>query len=705
MGRVRNRRDAGNVGQVGYAQRFVFVRLRCGRDVNRVRVGAREIGAGGGVTILGGKARSLRRRAKRDEQDTAPAQPDNDTEAEPTDGGSSPADGATGQAGGGSSRADAASGLAHRGPAAGSAAVVPGDAAGQEPDAAGAEPEGASRARRVVLAAPGGGLPKRLYGRDALVKRLGGLLWAPDGRAHVLAGAGGTGKTAVARAVAREATRRGVPVWWVPAGDARTAAVSLLDLAADLGAQPAEVAQAGAGQRDAADVLWRYLEQRAPWLLVFDGADDPAALAGAGADAGWLRRTQGGLIVVTSRNGDGQAWGRHAELHPVEPLDPAAGASVLTELATGAGSAAEAAALAERLGGLPLALRHAGSLLAIGGETFGSYGRELGDREGVTGTRELALEALADGGRPQARAVLRVLCCLAPSALIPAGMLDADVLAKACDGGAGQAEKAYDGDAGLAEKPRDDAGLAKKTLRALARTGLIETQDAGVTVHQLVCETSRVYTGDAARAGGIAAGLLAAAAGRLDTRDPADWPDWVTLQPHVGAAFAYLGGVLGDDDLAVLAAVAAATALAFLHGGHSAAAAELAADALRHTKRLGAGHDAVLALRDAVAQGAGYQHALLLARQGRYEPAERELRELLAAQARTLGPDHPATLAARHDYALVLAQLGLHARAALELGDLLAARVRILGPEHRDTRVTRRWQALLARAGGPLRSG
>jgi hypothetical protein len=607
------------------------------------------------MTLLVGKARSLaaRRRAKRDEPSAAPR-----IEGVPADDGVAEA----------------------------AAAVPANEGGGPADEGAGSAEEGAGPARRVGFQAPTAGLPARLYGRDGLLRRLAALVWAPDGRAHVLAGADGTGKTAIALWVAREVASRGVPVWWVPAADARTLTVSLLDLAADLGAQPAEVAQAGAGERDAADLLWRYLEQRAPWLLVFDGADDPAALA----EPGWLRRTQGGLIVVTSRSAGERTWGPHAELHPAGPLDPAAGGNVLADLAPHGGSALQAAALAERLGGLPLALRHAGSLLTASGQAFSDYG-PVDSRDVVAGTRELALEALAAGGRPQARALLRVLCCLAPSAVIPAGMLDMDVLGRVCDG---------------------DAGLAKKGLRALARVGLIAGQDAGVTVHPLVCETSRVYTGDAARAaGGVAVAMLAAAAARLDAT--ADWPAWVVLQPHVSAVYDYLGGVLGDADLAALTAVASATAQAFLHAGRTAAAAELATDALRHARRLRARHNdkhsgehtAVLALCDAVALGTGYQLARLLARQGQYEGAQQCLRELLDAQARTLGPDHLSTLTARHEFGLVLAQRGQYAQAAREFGDLLAARVRVLGPEHRDTRVTRRWLAHLTAADATLRSG
>jgi hypothetical protein len=643
-----------------------------------------------------------------------------------------------------------------------------------------ADPE-VTGARLAALLEPAGVVPGRLRGRDHLIARLEALVWAPDGRTHVLAGPGGSGKTAVALRVAREAARRGVPAWWVPAPDAHAVTARLVELAALAGARPGEVAAAKAGQRDAADLLWRYLEERAPWLLVIDGADDPDTLTGAG----WLRRAQNGLVVVTSRAGDRGAWGRHTEVHTVVPLDPAAGGRMLADLAPEAGPAADAAALSERLGGLPLALRHAGCQLAgglgagdgglgaaagglgagggglgaadgrgaageegtsaTGGGTFGDYAlgvdRRLGDaeRDGrtVAGvTREMGLEALAATGVPQARALLRVLSFLAADVVIPGSMLDLDVLAGACDG---------------------DAGRAAEGLSALAAAGLVTAlgdsgpggdMTAGVLVHPVVADASRVYTGDAARAGGVAVGMLGAAAAALDggtldggTLDggAGERAAWLGLAPHVSAVYRYLGGVLGEADLAALTALAGAAAGAFTDAGCTAIAAEVATGALRHAQRLGGDHPGVLALRGAIARArswhengegneeelldllaaqlrvlgpghqdtldTGHQLARLLARQGEYERAERRLRDLLAARARTLGPDHPSTLTAWHDLGLVLAQRGQYAQAAREFSALLATRARLLGPDHRDTRVTRRWLAHMAAADTTVRSG
>jgi len=549
------------------------------------------------------------------------------------------------------------------------------------------------RAKLAALLEPAGEPPTRLRGRDQLLGRLDALVWAPDARTHVLAGPGGSGKTAVALWLARGAARRGVPAWWVPAADTQTVTVRLAELAACVGARSGEIAAVKAGQRDAADLLWRYLEQRAPWLLVIDGADDPGAVSGL------LRRTQTGLVVVTSRVSDRAAWGRHTEVHTLGPLDPAAGGQVLVDL----GVSLEPTALAERLGGLPLALRHVGSQLAAGLVAAEDV-RNLERRAIVAATRELGLEALAAAGVGQARALLRVLGFLAAGVVIPAAMIDFD-----------------------------DEGL-----RALAAAGLITTIPAGVIVHSLVSEASRVFTGDAARAGGVAVGMLTAAAATLDEGAPRDWPAWAALAPHVSAVYGYLGGVLGEADLAKLTRLAGTSAAAFLNAGWATVAAELATAALRHAMRLGAEHPSVLRLRgvavraqdraqDTVTEaelrdlldtqlrvlgpehpdtlGTGHQLARLLARQGEYEWAERRLRELLASYTSTLGTEHPSTLTTWHDLGLVLAQRGQYGQAAREFAGLLEARARLLGSEHRDTRVTRRWLAHMAAADATVRSG
>ena len=539
----------------------------------------------------------------------------------------------------------------------------------------------------TVLRAPTGRLPEHVRGRAELLARLRVLTDSPDGRVHLLAGLGGTGKSTVALRTAEEAAQSGRPVWWVAAGDAGTVTTALLGLARELGAPPGEVAEALAGQRNPADLLWRFLEPRPGWLLVFDNADDLAALAvsgaGAGEGTGWIRPAASGLIVVTSRISDPHAWGRHVEVHAVGWLDPATGAQVLADLAPGAGSLEDAAALSERLGGLPLALHHAGSHLAsdfAAERTFTDYTQALesrfghlmghgaeGDRAIVTSTWELSLDALAARGRPQARPLLRVLSCLAPATLIPPGLLDSAVLGRVCD----------DGEDGVPDG-----------LEGLSSVGLIATQPApagtrpGVAIHPLVAETNRLRldSEDPERAGGVAVGLLTAASARLRYDSPGDWPAWLELGPHLNAIYGYLASRLADTDLAALARVSAEVALAFVWAGSYPASEELARSALHHATRLGADHEVVLSLRYQVAGAHRFR--------GEYAEAERELRAVLATRLRVLGPDHPNTLTTRHEIALMLGQRGEHEQAEQEFRAVLDARTRVMGAEHLYTLAT-----------------
>src|SRR5262249_12127511 len=142
----------------------------------------------------------------------------------------------------------------------------------------------------------------------------------------------------------------------------------LLGLALELGAPSGEAEEARAGLRNPAEVLWARLEDQSGWLLVVDNVDDVDAMMVAGAavgdGTGWLRSTRAALGGVTSRVADKTVWGRHSVVHIVGCLPEADGARVLMDLAPHAGSAQQAAALSARLGGLPLALRHAGSYLA-----------------------------------------------------------------------------------------------------------------------------------------------------------------------------------------------------------------------------------------------------------------------------------------------------------------------------------------------------
>ena len=554
--------------------------------------------------------------------------------------------------------------------------------------------------RRVppaVLPPPVGRLPAEVRGRAGILQELAELARHPDGRVHALAGLGGLGKSTVALAVARDAAAAGLRTWWVAVADPVSVASALLALARKLGAPDGEVAEALAGRLNPSDVLWPCLEAAPGWVLVLDNADDPAALAvagrRAGEAAGWLRPTLAGLVLVTSRSGEAQAWGPMARVHRIGPLDALNGGQALLDLAPVAGDVSQAAALSSRLGGLPLALHQAGTYLAspfAAQRTFDAYGQVLeeqfgellgrgdDDRARVTGTWEVSLAALDARGCPQARTLLRLLSCFAAATPIPPGLLALDALGRCCGG--------------LAE--------AEEGLAGLLATGLIDVRDGAsrsppsVVIHPLVAEMTRRQAGVSLDASfGQAVGLMGAAVGHLDVEDPADRPGWQAVLPHLRFLLTIKAGA-AESLPAGLADNAARASAALSWTGSYLAAFELADAALNRMANPEHDSSSVLALR--------FQRAIAARYLGRTAEAETELRDVLAGRQQTLGTDHPDTLTAEHYVAATVGDRGRNADAEAMFRHVLAKKLELLGPEHPSTLSTRHWIAgVLARRGMP----
>ena len=337
-------------------------------------------------------------------------------------------------------------------------------------------------------------------------------------RAFVIAGMGGLGKSTVALTAGRMARERGYRVWWVRAADSALLTSGMLEVLRELGAPESVTVPVREGARTAPARAWEFLNgdhvAGRRWLLVFDGADNPAVLAGADATTptdgtGWLRADPAGLVIVTTRIRDPQVWGTRVTLRELKPLDDEAGAEVLRDLApevTDPGGH-EARDLSRRLGGLPLALHLAGAYL---GSPFARWSTFAGYREALDGvelpaaiadidergadihatvqrTWDLSLDALATEGRPQARPLLLVLSCFAPATPIPAWLLQLPPLADLLGSQPGA--------------PADNHGTERRRLRdglqGLSRTGLIDISSGGspagvnaVTVHPVVADAS-----------------------------------------------------------------------------------------------------------------------------------------------------------------------------------------------------------------------
>jgi len=500
-----------------------------------------------------------------------------------------------------------------------------------------------------------------LRGRDDLLAELTGV----RGQVHVLHGLGGCGKTRLALEAAHLVQQSGADVWWISATEAGELVAGMRSLGRRLGITDAELAHG-----DAADRIWqRLLTWPEPWLLVLDNADDPQILAGAGrrvADGrGWLRpvTSAAGLVLVTTRDGTEASWGKYCRRHRLKVLGADDATDVLLDHAHHrpvVGADDDAADLAERLGGLPLALRLAGSYLyesasvplafadpgvirtyrqyreALDGGKFPAPSAELTQdqaRELIARTWDLTLDLLDARQVPEARRLLRLLATFADAPIPYELLLHPDTMA---------ASPLFEAITG----PR-----LWQVLQALDGFGLIDLDaDGDVAVarlHPLVRDASQVADEQSPAYAALASGLLERAASAPETglpEDPPVWPLWQLLAPHAIHVFdSVTTAPAWADEVAVAAAAAAYWA-------------------------------------------ARYQTA-----RGLHVQAEAMLRRVLAIQEEALGAEHPDTLNSRHAVAWVTAERGDHAGAEAEYREVLAAELRVLGPDHPYTRVTEEW--------------
>ncbi|MFC8257468.1 FxSxx-COOH system tetratricopeptide repeat protein [Streptomyces sp. NPDC057291] len=495
---------------------------------------------------------------------------------------------------------------------------------------------------------------ERIRGRGTELALLTGMLRRPQGRFAVVCGAGGLGKTTVAAQLASQAEEAGWAVFWLRWRTSEDLAQQLTQVAVACGLPEASLEAARAGQENLPDVIWRQLQLSRRWLIVLDNVDEPQVV-GPGHEQvahyrGWIRPHGGGLLLVTSRDTSRQVWGPRAELLRLEPLGVQDASRVLLDAAPQAGTQEQALELAARLGGLPLALHAAGSYLATATSryrTFDHYRRALDvelstllgaqhpdasapdvARTVVRHTWEVSLDQLTEEGSMLARPLLRMMALLA-QAPIPLSLLTPSLLTAAT----GEPVTVVSTEAAL-------AGLHRYGLLGLTEpaTGLelAEEDGAQVVLHPLVREISALAleaeTTDLAQWHLALTDRLTEAVSDVVGAGRSGWPAAHLLAPHMG--------LLLD---------------------HST----------RETSTNA--RDAAAAFADVLGSAGAYA-------------LERVLRQqILDAQIRFLGPDHPETLTSRNDLAIALGGMGEFAQAAELHRQTLEDRIRVLGPDHRDT--------------------
>ncbi|MFJ8641923.1 tetratricopeptide repeat protein [Streptomyces sp. NPDC093610] len=524
---------------------------------------------------------------------------------------------------------------------------------------------------------PIGRAPAILRDRGELIGRLREAVTKDAGSTvFVLHGLGGCGKTAVACALFEHATReRGRLGLWVNASDQASLRAGMLAVAADRGAKDGELMAARNGLRAAADLVWDHLDRSdKAWLLVLDNADDPAVLR----DGGWLRTSPRGTVLVTTRQASGHWWPA-AELLYVDVLPREEAAQVLRDLAPGTGSAEDAAAIADSLGRLPLALTLAGGFLAhqvIAPWTMEEYGRRLQERSDpielidqgaldagndsrhlVSGTWQLSLNSLAGQNLPEAVTLLRLLACWSndplPLSLLANVRLDLTL-------------------------PADRVELALRGLLDHSLTELVPGDIRCLRTHGVLLDSvARVTPADerdqlAAAAAGLLLHSLPASPER-GLRDSLLTP----LTPHV---LALLRRVMTWPEITIGTAESAATcALRLVTAQHrsgdyaSALATAEQATALVQ-RRLGNDHVLALRLRQRIGKATD--------RLGRLDAAADLHRGLLDDFERVCGPEALDTLTTCLHLSRPLVWLDRVTEAVQLMHRAVAGRAALLGPWH-----------------------
>nr|WP_272902860.1 tetratricopeptide repeat protein [Streptomyces sp. BA2] len=387
----------------------------------------------------------------------------------------------------------------------------------------------------------------------------------------------------------------------------------------------------------------------------------------------------------------------------MDPVDEGAGARVLLDLAPRAGDEAEAQLLAQRLGGLPLALYLAGTYLDTAvarWRTFADYRHVLDSGGGVrllddpraeargvvTRTWEISLDDLARCGVPHARPLLRLLSCWAPATPIPLDLLDARHIACLLRPRAfGQIDE---GDA-------DNADQLEEALRGLDKLGLIEARVSGpqtaIVIHPVVADANRIHLSSAvARPGDepdanlvrrVAVEVITSELSGLSPYAPADWPRFRLIGTHLRTLLDTVAPHLTQEHLAALVSAVCTTGCAIDQSGAIDVGESLCLAALDRASGLDADHPVVLQLR--------HQLAWDSAAMGRRNQAEAMYRQVFVARRRLLGEDYPDTLVTRHELAWIAAAQERREEAESGYRRVLPALRRVLGEEHIATLFTR----------------
>ncbi|WP_160161149.1 tetratricopeptide repeat protein [Actinomadura sp. K4S16] len=521
-------------------------------------------------------------------------------------------------------------------------------------------------------------------------------------------GLGGVGKSTLPARYATRRRDRFSPVWWITAdtGEAVQAGLAALTVAL----QP-ELKQA-LPLEALAEWALTWLSSHDGWLLVLDNVNDPEHIAPV------MARTSNGRVLVTSRLAE--SWHRFgAQVLRLDVLTSGQAVELLTRIAAHDRPGADlegAADLAEELGHLPLAIEQAAAYLHQHRLSPRAYLNLLADSpavmydqtaQGADAARTIAriwrltLDQLTD--TPLAGDMLRVLAWYAPEA-IPRTLVEG--IPAALNGSPPGSRRRRGLPAWLRRRssPRLTPGVDLTALRhalgALAAYNMIALDEGGaVTVHRLVQAVARApdpadphrQHDDIATARDTAARVLDEVR-PSDVEDPARWPMWRALLPHIDALADHAPA---DTDTDITQHLLDRTATLLQRQGSLIRAIEYFQRALATNQRLhGDRSPAVLTSLGNLARA--YQDA------GDLERAIPMFERILADRERVLGSDHPATLTSRNNLAIAYRDAGDLERAIPMLERTLTDSEQVRGSDHVETLISRNNLASTYRDAGDL---
>ena len=489
-------------------------------------------------------------------------------------------------------------------------------------------------------------------------------------QAQAVHGLGGVGKSELALQYAHRHRGDFTLIWWITAESIDAVESGLAELTYQL----LPDSQVFTTRREAARWAAGWLQSHPGWLLVLDNVESRTDIEPL------LGQLPGGRIIITTRRDVGWEDITDACLR-LEVLTPDAAVELLLAFSNHADRSA-AAVLAGELGCLPLALSQAGAYLRQNRTNLDAY---------LKGLREDPAEVLQSvaAGKTAERAIARVWSVtlsqitaaddgVAVTLLNLMAWLGPDPIPRVILGGTDLPQNKLD-----------------KALGFLASYNIITLTSYSITIHRLVQAVLRsiAQSDESAEQNySNAASILIRAAPKRPAVNPADWPLWASLEPHVYA----LAGNLHDshESLDLLR-------LLVLVGQYRKGLGDYDSAIKSHETAL-LGYSRILGEDDRKTLAAHHTLAHLYESAGKAEKALSIHIEVLNQRRRLLGDDHAETLTARNGVVGAYWRADRPDEALVASRNLVTDSIRIFGEEDRKTLMHRQNLAMLVQQTGDV---